>query len=119
MFASLLSTSIFGLSQEKPQIVWNEKIHNLNQVSSKDSLVETIFFFSVKGQIPLVIHNVSASCGCTAVDWIKKPIKPNGKGYVKVIFYPKGQEGYFDKRFIVESNAQKSTDLLRIKGNVK
>lgn len=42
MFALLLSTSIFGLSQEKPQIVWNEKIHNLNQVSSKNWVKENL-----------------------------------------------------------------------------
>lgn len=111
--------NILCFSQGKPQIVWKEKIHNLNQVTSKDSLVETFFFFDVKGETPLLIHNVSASCDCTVVDWIKRPIKSGEKGYVKVIFYPKGQNGYFDKRFVVESNAQKSMDLLRIKGYVK
>lgn len=114
-----LAMNILCFSQEKPQIVWKEKIHNLNQVNSKDSLVETTFLFDVKGETPLMIHNVSVSCGCTAVDWIRHPVKPGGKGYVKVIFYPKGQDGYFDKRFVVESNAQKSLDLLRIKGYVK
>lgn len=114
-----LTMSVLCFSQEKPQIVWKEKVHNFNQVSSKDSLVETIFFFNVKGEEPLLIHNVSVSCGCTTVDWIKHPIKPGGKGYVKVLFSPKGQNGYFDKRFIVESNAQKNLDLLRIKGYVK
>lgn len=119
LFGISLTMSILCFSQKKPQIVWKEKIHNLNQVNSKDSLVETIFLFDVKGETPLVIYNVSASCGCTAVDWIKYPVKPGKKGYVKVIFYPKGQDGYFDKRFVVESNAQKSMDLLRIKGYVK
>lgn len=115
----LFTMNVLCFSQEKPQIIWKEKIHNLSQVNSKDSLVETVFFFDVKGEIPLVIHNVSVSCGCTAVDWIKHPVKPGGKGFVKVIFYPKGQNGYFDKRFVVESNAQKNLDLLRIKGYVK
>lgn len=120
LFAVMLfavNTSVF--SQEKPQIIWKEKIHDLNQVSLKDSLVETIFLFSVKGKTPLIIHNVSASCGCTTVDWIKYPVKPGGQGYVKVFFRTKGQTGYFDKRLIVESNAQKRTELLRIKGTVK
>lgn len=114
-----LTMSIWSFSQEKPQIVWKEKVHNFNQVNSKDSLVETFFFFDVKGKVPLVIHNISVGCGCTAVDWIKRPIKPGEKGYVKVIFHPKDQNGYFDKKFIIESNAQKKTDLLRIKGYVK
>ncbi len=67
LFGMSLTMNILCFSQEKPQIVWKEKIHNLNQVNSKDSLVETIFFFDVKGENPLVIHNISKlrlySCG--------------------------------------------------------
>lgn len=118
-FVISLTMSVLCFSQEKPQIEWREKVHNFNLVSSKDSLIETIFFFNVKGKTPLVIHNVSVNCGCTTVDWIKHPIKPGEKGYVKVFFYLKGQDGYFDKRFVVESNAQKNLDLLRIKGYVE
>lgn len=119
LFVVLLAMSHAMFSQDKPKIIWEEKIHNFNQISSKDSIAETFFFFNVEGNTPLVIHNVSVSCGCTTVDWIKHPIKPGNKGYVKVMLRLKGQHGYFDKRFFVESNAQKSTDLLRIKGNIK
>ena len=52
----LFTMNVLCFSQEKPQIIWKEKIHNLSQVNSKDSLVETVFFFDVKGEIPLVIH---------------------------------------------------------------
>lgn len=119
LFIILLMMSNMMFSQKKPKIVWEEKVHNFNQLSSKDSLAETFFFFHVEGDSPLIIYDVSASCGCTTVDWIKKPIKPGNKGYVKVMLQFKGQHGYFDKRFFVNSNSQKSTDLLRIKGTIK
>lgn len=96
----LFTVSFWGYAQEKPQIVWKEKVHDLHQVNPKNSSIETIFFFSVKGKTPVVINNVSVNCGCTTVDWIKYPIKPGEQGYVKVVFRTKGQSGYFDKSLL-------------------
>lgn len=116
---SFTTMSTLAFSQEQPKMVWERKVHEFNQVSPKDSLVETTFFFKVQGKNPLVIYDIPISCSCTAVDWVKHPVKPYERGYVKIVFYPKGKKGHFDKRFIVKSNAQKSVDLLRIKGCVK
>jgi len=49
------------------------------------------------GKIPLVISKVETSCGCTAADWTKKPVKPNAKGVIKIHYEPTSQ-GFLIKR---------------------
>lgn len=54
------------------------------------------------GQKPLVIENVSASCGCTKVKWTKKPIKPRQSGYILVTF---------DGRFLSNGRFHKEVNI--------
>ncbi len=76
-----------------------------------------IFTFTNKTKEPLVLTNVTASCGCTSPMWTKEPIKPGEKGEVKVK-YNTNAAGMFNKTVMVYSSAQPSPIILRIKGNV-
>ncbi|MBQ8501213.1 MAG: DUF1573 domain-containing protein [Bacteroides sp.] len=68
----------------------------------------------------MVIHNVSAVCGCTVPSWPKTPIRPNKKGNIEVTLKTKGIKGFFLKQFFVESNSdQDGIILLKIKGEIK
>lgn len=78
----------------------------------------TVFTFTNKGKSPVVLSNVSASCGCTTPDWTKTPVLPGQKGIVKVK-YNTNLPGTFNKSVTVISNASNSSVILRIKGNVK
>lgn len=109
-------------SQEKKvsQIIWDNKVLELKNVEpKKDKVVIVEFPFTVKGEVPIVIHNVKASCGCTKVEWPKKPVMPDERAKIVVHFHTKGEKGHFDKRFIVESTSVKSVELLRFKGDIK
>jgi len=77
-----------------------------------------VFSFKNTGKSPLILTNASASCGCTAPDWTKEPIKPGQKGSVKVTFNA-AAPGDFTKTVTVMSNAKRSTVILYIKGSVK
>jgi hypothetical protein len=75
------------------------------------------FVFTNKSKVPMVITNVSASCGCTTPAWSKDPIPPNGQGYVKAT-YNAAAIGTFDKSVTVMANVENGVIMLRIHGEV-
>jgi hypothetical protein len=75
------------------------------------------FVFTNKSKVPMVITNVSASCGCTTPDWTKDPIPPNGQGFVKAT-YNAAAVGTFDKSVTVMANVENGVVVLRIHGEV-
>lgn len=70
---------------------------------------------NISGQ-PLVIENVSASCGCTTPEWNKEPIAPGATAKIKV-GYNAASEGYFEKPVTVTYGGGKS-QMLKVKGTV-
>jgi hypothetical protein len=65
------------------------------------------FTFVNVGNQPLNIVNVTPSCGCTGVDWIKTPVLPGQKGWIKLGLKTIEQHGVFDKEVYIQSNAVK------------
>lgn len=76
------------------------------------------FEFTNTGTKPLIVTNVMASCGCTAPEWPREPIKPGEKGTITVK-YNTAIPGAFQKSIRVFSNASPEPVLLIIKGEVK
>jgi hypothetical protein len=76
------------------------------------------FEFTNTGKEVLTLNNVQASCGCTAPEWSKEPIKPGDKGKITVK-YNTQLPGTFQKQIRVYSNATTSPVVLTIKGEVK
>src|SRR5687767_3922730 len=56
------------------------------------AVVEVSFRFKNSGSKPLVITNVSASCGCTVPEKPEKPYEPGEEGGIKAKFDSKGQQ---------------------------
>ncbi|WP_301421605.1 DUF1573 domain-containing protein [Bacteroides caecimuris] len=69
-----------------------------------------------KGDIPLLIENVTTSCGCTSVDYDKKPMRKNEIMFLNVKYKAEHPE-YLDKTIIVYCNVDSSPIRLRIWGN--
>jgi len=76
------------------------------------------FVISNTGNQPLVIQNVTASCGCTTPEWTRQPIPPGGKGKVTAIYDPANRPGAFNKTLTVYSNTKPAATTLTIKGEV-
>jgi hypothetical protein len=76
------------------------------------------FEFTNTGKAPLIISNVSASCGCTTPFWTKDPVLPGKKGKVTASYNSAGRPGIFNKSITVTSNAEPATRVLTIKGTV-
>jgi hypothetical protein len=66
---------------------------------------------------PLLIENVIATCGCTAVEWDRDPIKAFGKTIIRVN-YNATVKGYFYKKILVLLSEDSGIQVLAIKGEV-
>ncbi|MBL7977588.1 MAG: DUF1573 domain-containing protein [Bacteroidetes Order II. Incertae sedis bacterium] len=60
-----------------------------------------IFSFTNKGQTPLTIRDVRASCGCTIPEWTRKGIPADSSGQIKVVFDSTGRPGPFSKSVVM------------------
>ena len=60
------------------EIFFETVTHDFGEII-EGSKAEFEFQFKNNGNSPLVLSNVSSSCGCTVPDWTKKPVKPGKK----------------------------------------
>ncbi|MDR1370714.1 MAG: DUF1573 domain-containing protein [Dysgonamonadaceae bacterium] len=110
--------STVAFAQGKPVAKFEKTTHDYGQVSEEDGNVSYKFVFTNEGDAPLVITNVTASCGCTTPEWTKEPIAPKTKGSVTVTYGAKGRPGPISRTVSVYTNQGDAPIVLSIKGNV-
>jgi hypothetical protein len=108
----------FAAMSQKAAISFKEKDHDFGKVNEKDGNVTYVFDFTNKGDAPLVVNRVQASCGCTTPTWTKEPIEPGKKGAITVTYSTAGRPGLFTKTITVYSNDPQEQVVLIIKGEV-
>jgi hypothetical protein len=121
LFIAAMFLSMASMAQEQTiatpdSIVFDKLEHDYGTIE-QGSNGEIEFKFTNKGKVPIVLSNVSATCGCTTPTWPRNPILPGEKGTIKV-GYNTSIVGAFAKSITVTSNAKNPTVSLRIKGNV-
>lgn len=117
LFAVLLATGT--VSAKKKAIISSDSIvHNFGTIKEKDGKVNYTFVITNKGDLPLVVTRIVASCGCTTPEWTKEPIAPGKNGKIKVTYNPAGQQGPFSKTISVYSNGKEGSFIFTIKGSV-
>jgi len=85
---------------------------------NEGQIVEHVFNFTNNGQSPLVISNITASCGCTSPDWTKTPVQPGEDGFVKVVFNSTAKSGAQAPTVTIQANTNPTVTRLRLKGSV-
>ncbi len=75
------------------------------------------FVFKNSGSTPLLIQNVTTSCGCAVPEWHKKPLLEGESSQVSVKYDTK-YPGRFHKTIKVFFNGPKSPVVLKIMGSV-
>lgn len=80
-----------------------------------DQEAMTEFVLTNTGDAPLVVADVTTSCGCTSVEYSKEPILP-GKTLKLIVKYSADQPGHFNKSINVFCNITESPLLLKITG---
>ena len=117
----LLIFCVVTLSVQSKQavLVLESDTYNFGKIGESDGLVTTTFYFSNKGDAPLVITKVRTSCGCAVAKYIQEPIAPNEKGWIIITYNPNGRPGKFSKTITVASNAINGTSqMISISGEV-
>lgn len=90
---------------------------SFGDIQEDGGVVVHIFKFTNISAKPVVILDVSASCGCTSPHFSRKPILPNGVGEIKVEFDPMNRPGRFSKGVVVALSTNERITIT-IEGNV-
>lgn len=86
----------------------------------QDSENTTVFTVTNTGDKPLIISDVSASCGCTTPKKPAGPIAPGESDIIEVTFAPKpGQKDEIKKTVTVTANTMDQVHTLEIRAFVK
>lgn len=97
----------------------SEPLHNFGKIQLGDK-IRHAFYFKNSGTSPLIISNVSASCGCTVAEFPKAAILPNQVDSVTTLFDSNlSGRGVQNKVITIFSNSPNSPFLLTLVGNVK
>jgi len=112
---SLLFLAMVSFAQ--PKLNFTRESHDFGEIPEGKVATHEYEFVNT-GDLPLIISNVQASCGCTTPFWTKEPVMPGKKGIVKASYNSVGRPGSFSKSVTVTSNAAEGTKALNFKGVV-
>ncbi len=110
----LLGVQVQMLAQAKA--AFDKTTHDFGTILWKTPAKAT-FTITNNGDKPLVISNVTTSCGCAVADWTKQPIAPGKSGTVTST-YDAQALGRFQKSVGIYCNAADRPIYLAIRGNV-
>ena len=85
---------------------------------NEGGIVEHTFNFKNEGTYPLIINNITSSCGCTTPEWPRDPVLSNETSSIKVRFDSKNKSGPQAKTITVYANTEPSNFELRLIGIV-
>lgn len=129
MFAAILLTSPYPAAisaretaqqstQKYKELTFPKTIHDFGTFSEASGPKTCTFRYKNETDIPIFIHTVSTSCGCTTTEWSGKPLKPGESGLIKVVFSNDLGAVIFDKSIKVYISSKVKPITLRIKGIV-
>lgn len=122
LFAVLVSGVAFAQeaqpAKKAPKVEFKKTEYNFGTIKEEIGAVSTKFEFSNKGDSPVIIQRVSASCGCTTPSYTKEPVLPGKKGSIDVTYSTVSRPGTFNKTITVYTNVPDTVYILTIKGNV-
>ena len=118
LIACVILAAQFSFAQTGAKIVFEENVHDYGKVKEDGGVQVHVFTFKNTGSEPLIIHNVTASCGCAKPEWNKQPLEPQNKGKTKVTFDPRARVGTFTKAINIHANTNPGLTRLIIKGEV-
>ncbi len=101
-----------------PIIQFNKDLHDFGTIKAGEK-VDYTFSFTNTGNADLLVSNAQASCGCTASDYTKQPIKPGKKGMLKVSFDSAGKPGLQQKTVTLTTNTANGNEIVTIKAFVE
>ena len=105
-------------STKLAQIHFPDTAFNFDTIMEGAEMVH-VFPFTNMGNIPLVINNVTTSCGCTIPYWSRQPIEPGLPGEITVRFRTNGWTGQQAKTAHVFANTIPAVTKIYLEGYVQ
>lgn len=107
--------------EKKPaEIKFDKVTHNFGTFSESSPVVSCVFSYTNVGELPLVVNQAVASCGCTVAEYTKSPVQPGEKGQIKVTYNGTGRfPGHFKKSITVRTNGSIEMTRLYIEGEME
>lgn len=119
MMLLIVGITTYVSAQGKADIKFDQTEYDLGTFSESSPIVSGTFTFTNVGDAPLVIHQATASCGCTVPEYTKEPIMPGKQGTIKVTYNGGGKlPGNFKKSITLRTNAKTEMTRLYVKGNM-
>ena len=103
--------------KQDTEMRFEKSLHAFGKVKAGET-VGCYFNFTNTGTHPLVINNVKPGCGCTTVNYPKKPILPGKDGEIEVRFNSKGFWGQQYKVIQIHANIKNKMKELVVSANV-
>lgn len=98
--------------------VSDSRSYDFGTILEKAGKKSHTFTFRNNGNAPVVISGVSAFCGCTSVDYAKRPVLPGKTAKVSVTYNPANRPGKFSKEVTLILNDGKAYTRVWVKGSV-
>ena len=113
---TLLFTLSYGVLSA--QINFFENSHDFGVIAEDGGVVSHTFRFRNTSSKPVVIVAAHSSCGCTKVEFSRKPVLSGEESEVKVIYNPMNYPGPFTRKVTIVTNEATLKPLLTISGRV-
>ena len=105
--------------KDKGEMKFEKTHHNFGVFASDTATLTYEFVFKNVGKSPLIIHQASASCGCTVPEYTLEPIMPGCHGKISVTYNGKGRHpGVFRKSITIHNNGKQTPVRLYIEGEM-
>ena len=115
VLAALFCLSIGKLSA---QLSFDTLSHDFGTIAEDGGSVEYLFRCRNISASPIVILAARSSCGCTKVEFSRKPIPPDSTATLRVIFNPMNYPGAFARKVVIATSEGTLKEQLLIKGVV-
>jgi len=111
-----MGLNIVGLNEAVLEM--EDSVHDFGDYSGDTVKLRHTFRMRNAGSDPLVIHQLRASCGCTAADCSTEPVPPGGEWAVTVTYDGAGRTpGAFSKTVDLYTSAKNGLKRLTVRGN--
>ena len=103
----------------KGEMKFEKTRHDFGVFAPDTAILTYDFIFTNVGKEPIIIHQASASCGCTVPEYTLEPIMPGCKGKISVTYNGKGRKpGVFRKSITVHNNGKQTPERLYSEGEM-
>ncbi len=115
-----LSAQTDDVSVSKPRYAvakFDRLSHDFGEIQKGEEAM-AVFMLVNQGAAPLVVENITASCGCTIAHWDQTPLMPQDTTQIKVS-YNSNIVGEIKRSLVVKTNDKRQKRIrLTITGNV-